>query len=48
VKKYLVNLGLSGDKLRTVSYGEERPLNRASTEEAWAQNRRAEFVITNP
>lgn len=48
VKKYLVNLGLRADRLRTVSYGEERPLNPGSYESAWAQNRRAEFVITNP
>ena len=48
VKKYLVNLGLRDNQLRTVSYGEERPLSRASTEDAWTQNRRAEFVITNP
>ncbi len=48
VKKYLANLGLSADRLRTVSYGEERPLNPSSNESAWAANRRAEFVITNP
>ncbi|MGH7541265.1 MAG: peptidoglycan-associated lipoprotein Pal [Gemmatimonadota bacterium] len=44
-KQYLVNLGLDTARFRTVSYGEERPLQAASDEAAWAQNRRAEFAI---
>jgi len=45
--EYLVDLGLSEGRFSTVSYGEERPLVDASNERAWAQNRRAEFVIEN-
>lgn len=45
VAEYLVDLGVSEDAFRTVSYGEERPLEDASDEEAWAANRRAEFVV---
>ena len=45
-KKYLVNLGAKESTLKTVSYGEERPLDPASNEEAWAKNRRAHFVVT--
>jgi peptidoglycan-associated lipoprotein len=41
VKEYLVQYGLDDSRLRTVSYGEERPLDPAATEEAWAKNRRA-------
>jgi len=43
VKNYLVSLGVPADRLSIISYGEEIPLVMASTEEAWAQNRRAEF-----
>ncbi len=43
--KYLMSLGISKDRIETISYGEERPLNPAHNEEAWAENRRAQFVI---
>ncbi|OFZ19922.1 MAG: hypothetical protein A2X94_14620 [Bdellovibrionales bacterium GWB1_55_8] len=47
VRKYLMDLGISGDRITTISFGKERPLNPAATEEAYAQNRRANFVITS-
>jgi peptidoglycan-associated lipoprotein len=46
-KKYLVNLGVKESLMKTVSFGEEHPLDPASNEEAWAKNRRAHFVV-NP
>jgi peptidoglycan-associated lipoprotein len=46
VRTYLVSLGISPERLRTVSYGKEFPFDPAHTEEAWAKNRRAHFVIT--
>ena len=45
-KKYLVNLGIKESTIRTISYGEERPLDPGNTEEAWAKNRRAHFLIS--
>jgi peptidoglycan-associated lipoprotein len=39
-------LGVAPSRARVVSYGEERPRDGASTEQAWAQNRRCEFVVT--
>ena len=45
-KNYLVNLGINESIIKTISYGKERPLDPASTEEAWAKNRRAHFVVT--
>jgi len=45
-KSYLVSLGIPAERLATISYGEEQPLVAASNEEAWAQNRRAEFKVT--
>ncbi len=44
-KAFLVDLGIASERLATISYGEERPIVRGSTEEAWAKNRRAHFVI---
>jgi peptidoglycan-associated lipoprotein len=46
VKKYLNDLGVGADRIKTVSYGEEYPLDTAQTEEAFAKNRRAHFVVT--
>ncbi len=44
-KTYLVELGVDGSRIRTVSYGDERPLFTGHTEEDWAQNRRDDFVL---
>jgi peptidoglycan-associated lipoprotein len=44
-KSFLVDLGISPSRLTTISYGEERPIDPRSNEEAWAKNRRAQFVI---
>jgi peptidoglycan-associated lipoprotein len=44
VKRYLVDLGVSSSKLRTVSYGEARPAVPGHNESAWQYNRRAEFA----
>jgi len=44
-KKYLINLGVDASRMKTISYGEERPLDPGSNENAWAKNRRAHFVI---
>jgi len=44
-KTYLVNLGVDGKRLQTISYGEERPLNHGHDELAWSQNRRGDFVV---
>ena len=44
-KDYLVTLGVDGGRIRTVSYGEERPFNEGHDETAWAQNRRAHLVL---
>lgn len=46
VVQYLLARGVSSARVKSVSYGEERPLDGRSTETAWAMNRRAEFVIT--
>lgn len=44
-RAYLVGLGVDGARIQTRSYGSERPVAFGHNEEAWRQNRRAEFVI---
>lgn len=44
-KAYLTDLGIAGSRLTCISYGEERPLDSGHNEEAWAKNRRAQFMI---
>ena len=46
VKRYLVSQGVPPSRISTVSYGEERPLATGSGESAWAQNRRAEIILS--
>lgn len=45
-RDYIDSLGVSGGRVRTVSYGKERPACNESTEDCWQMNRRAHFVIT--
>ena len=44
-KSYMVTHGISPDRLKTVSFGEDRPLKQGNNEAAWWYNRRAEFVV---
>lgn len=45
VMQYLITLGVPADLLTVVSYGKEKPAVEGSNEEAWAKNRRAEFML---
>lgn len=47
VKNYLVALGVNPNRIRTISYGKERPAVTGSNEAAWSQNRRAVTVVTS-
>lgn len=44
-KMFLIDLGVPEERISTISYGEERPLDPRSNEEAWAKNRRDEFKL---
>ncbi|NVM24363.1 MAG: peptidoglycan-associated lipoprotein Pal [Desulfobacterales bacterium] len=44
-KGFLASLGISPDRIETISYGEERPLAVGQNEDSWSQNRRDDFVI---
>jgi peptidoglycan-associated lipoprotein len=45
-KQFVVSLGISADRIETVSYGKEKPFCSASTEECWQQNRRGHFIMS--
>jgi peptidoglycan-associated lipoprotein len=44
-KDYLVTLGINAGRIRTVSYGEERPFDEGHDDQAWGKNRRAHLVL---
>jgi peptidoglycan-associated lipoprotein len=44
-RDYLVNLGVQGERISIISYGEEKPVDPGHDEAAWAKNRRDEFII---
>ena len=46
-KEFLVSLGIDPKRISVISYGEERPVDPRSCEEAWAKNRRDHFVIVH-
>jgi peptidoglycan-associated lipoprotein len=46
VVRYLLSRNVSTSRVKSVSYGEERPSDGRSVEAAWSSNRRAEFVVT--
>ena len=45
-KDYLASLGVDASRLKTVSYGKERPFATGHDEDSWQKNRRAHFVVT--
>src|SRR5438128_7301406 len=44
VRNALVQAGISGDRIKTISYGKEKPFCTESNEQCWQQNRRGHFV----
>lgn len=43
--KYLISLGVEKERIKTISYGKERPVDPGHNEDAWAKNRRDHFVV---
>jgi peptidoglycan-associated lipoprotein len=48
IREALIQLGLSGDRVQTVSFGEDKPADPGHNDAAWAKNRRGEFVLMKP
>jgi peptidoglycan-associated lipoprotein len=46
--KYLADLGVEKERIKTISYGKEMPLDKGHDEAAWAKNRRDHFVVFPP
>ncbi|HEY7679061.1 MAG TPA: peptidoglycan-associated lipoprotein Pal [Terriglobia bacterium] len=46
-RDFLVSMGISGNRITTISYGKERPFCTSSDESCWQQNRRAHMVCTS-
>ncbi|HUU80703.1 MAG TPA: peptidoglycan-associated lipoprotein Pal, partial [Acidobacteriota bacterium] len=44
-KNFLVSMGVSMDRVSTISYGEEKPADPGHNDKAWAKNRRDEFKV---
>ena len=45
VRAYLLSIGVADNRVKTLSYGEEKPSSPGHTEADWSRNRRAEFAI---
>ena len=48
VREHLMRLGVGGDRIHTLSYGEDKPADSGHDEAAWAKNRRGEFILLKP
>jgi peptidoglycan-associated lipoprotein len=48
VREYLTRLGIEPERIRTLTWGEDRPADTNHNEEAWAKNRRGEFILLLP
>jgi peptidoglycan-associated lipoprotein len=45
IRAYLIELGVSGDRIQTRSFGEEQPVDPGHNDAAWSINRRGEFSL---
>jgi peptidoglycan-associated lipoprotein len=48
LREAVAKLGVDPDRIRTISYGEDRPVDPGHDESAWKKNRRGEFVLLHP
>ena len=48
VREYLIAVGIAGERVSTITYGEDKPAILGHDESAWAKNRRGEFLLLKP
>jgi len=48
IREELVRLGVSADRVDTISYGKDRPADPGHNEAAWSKNRRGVFILLSP
>jgi peptidoglycan-associated lipoprotein len=47
IRAYFINNGISSERVQTISYGEEKPIDLNSNEIAWKKNRRSHFLVSS-
>lgn len=48
IREFLINSGIAADRIRTISYGEDKPADPGHDEAAWSKNRRGVFILLIP
>ena len=48
LREALAKIGVDPSRVRTISYGKDKPADTGHDEEAWAKNRRGDFVLLHP
>ncbi len=48
IREYLISLGIAGERIHTISFGEDRPADPGHSEVSWSKNRRGEFILLRP
>ncbi len=48
IREYLISVGVAGDRINTVTFGESKPALLGHDEAAWSKNRRGEFLLLKP
>ncbi|MCI0537326.1 MAG: OmpA family protein [Verrucomicrobiales bacterium] len=48
IREYLISLGIIGERINTISFGEDKPVELGHDEIAWEKNRRGEFILLRP
>jgi peptidoglycan-associated lipoprotein len=48
LRQALAKAGVDPMRIRTISYGKDKPADPANNEAAWAKNRRGDFVLLHP
>jgi len=47
-RESLISMGIAGERVHTISFGEDRPADPGHNEASWAKNRRGEFILLRP
>lgn len=48
LREYLINLGIGAERIRTISYGKDKAVDKGHDDAAWSKNRRGEFLLLTP
>lgn len=48
IREYLVREGVGAERIRTISFGEDKPVDPGHSESAWSKNRRGDFILLTP